>query len=106
MPLVSKASLPAAAEFLSGSPEAATVTVEFLGARVEVRGTPGLAGCVFGAPTDTFLLTTPASLMIYVATQPVDFRKGADGLALLAKETLGHDSIKGVAVTVQSARID
>ena len=27
----------------SGSPEAAAVTVEFLGARVEVRGTPGLA---------------------------------------------------------------
>ena len=33
---------PAAAE-PSGSLEAATVTVEFLGARVEVRGTPGLA---------------------------------------------------------------
>ncbi len=37
------------------------------------------------------MLTQPASLMIYVATQPVDFRKGAEGLALLAKETLGHD---------------
>ncbi|MCK1671697.1 IS66 family insertion sequence element accessory protein TnpB, partial [Bradyrhizobium sp. 150] len=33
-----------------------------------------------------------------VATRPVDFRKGADGLALLAKETLGHDPMKGVAV--------
>ena len=43
------------------------------------------------------MLTPPASLMIYVATQPVDFRKGADGLALLAKETLGHDPMKGVA---------
>lgn len=32
-----------------------------------------------------------ASLTIYVATQPVDFRMGADGLALLAKETLAHD---------------
>ncbi|WP_082190697.1 transposase [Bradyrhizobium pachyrhizi] len=38
--LVSESSLPAAAE-PSGSPEAAAVTVEFLGARVEVRGTPG-----------------------------------------------------------------
>jgi transposase len=38
----------------------------------------------------------PAGLMIYVATQPVDFRKGADGLALLAKEMLGHDPMKGV----------
>ena len=33
--------------------------------------------------------------MIYVATQPVDFRKGAEGLALLAKETLGYDPMKG-----------
>ncbi|MCK1481428.1 IS66 family insertion sequence element accessory protein TnpB, partial [Bradyrhizobium sp. 193] len=44
------------------------------------------------------MLTAPAGLMIYVATRPVDFRKGADGLALLAKETLGHDPMKGVAV--------
>ncbi|MDA9489541.1 IS66 family insertion sequence element accessory protein TnpB [Bradyrhizobium sp. CCBAU 11361] len=44
------------------------------------------------------MLTPPASLTIYVATQPVNFRKGADGLALLAKETLGHDPMKGVAV--------
>ncbi|MEZ2146405.1 transposase [Bradyrhizobium sp. DN5] len=42
VPLVSETSLPAAAA-PSGSPEAAAVTVEFLGARVEVRGTPGLA---------------------------------------------------------------
>ncbi|UEM17451.1 transposase [Bradyrhizobium barranii subsp. barranii] len=44
VPLVSESSLPAAGE-RSGSPEAAIVTVEFLGARVEVRGTPGLAAC-------------------------------------------------------------
>jgi transposase len=42
VPLVSESSPPAAAG-LPGSPEAAVVTVEFLGARVEVRGTPGLA---------------------------------------------------------------
>ena len=41
VPLVSEASLPAAEP--SGSPEAATVTVELLGARVEVRGSPGLS---------------------------------------------------------------
>ena len=40
VPLVSESS--AAAE-PCGSPEAASVTVELLGARVEVRGTPGLA---------------------------------------------------------------
>ncbi|WP_084800146.1 transposase [Bradyrhizobium sp. Ai1a-2] len=42
VPLVSETSMPAAAA-PSGSPKAAAVTVEFLGARVEVRGTPGLA---------------------------------------------------------------
>lgn len=42
VPVVSESALPAAAE-PSGSPEAAVVTVEFQGARVEVRGTPGLA---------------------------------------------------------------
>ena len=41
VPLVSEASLPAAEP--SGLPEAATVTVELLGARVEVRGSPGLS---------------------------------------------------------------
>jgi transposase len=42
VPLVSESSLPAATES-SVPPEAAVVTVEFQGARVEVRGTPGLA---------------------------------------------------------------
>ncbi len=50
------------------------------------------------------MLTPPRSLMIYVATQPVDFRKGAEGLALLAKETLGHDPMKGVAVVFPATR--
>jgi transposase len=52
------------------------------------------------------MLTPPASLTIYVATQPVDFRKGAEGLALLAKETLGHDPMKGVAVVFRAKRAD
>lgn len=52
------------------------------------------------------MLTPPVSLVIYVATQPVDFRKGADGLALLAKETLGHDPMKGVAVVFRAKRAD
>ncbi|MCK1540550.1 transposase [Bradyrhizobium sp. 179] len=42
VPVVSESALPAAAE-PTGSPEAAVVTVELQGARVELRGTPGLA---------------------------------------------------------------
>ena len=41
------------------------------------------------------MLTAPAGLMIYVATQPVDFRKGAKGLALLAKVDAGPRSDEG-----------
>ncbi|MCK1473239.1 transposase [Bradyrhizobium sp. 197] len=41
VPLVSESS-PSVAAAPSGSPEAAVVTVELHGARVEVRGTPGL----------------------------------------------------------------
>ena len=52
------------------------------------------------------MLTPSAGLMVYVATRPVDFRKGADGLALLAKETLGHDPMKGVAVVFRAKRVD
>jgi transposase len=52
------------------------------------------------------MLTAPADLTVYVATQPVDFRKGADGLALLAKETLGYDPMKGVAVVFRAKRSD
>ncbi|OSI76115.1 hypothetical protein BSZ21_04370 [Bradyrhizobium canariense] len=39
--------------------------------------------------------------MIYIAT-----RKGTEGLALLAKETLGHDPMKGVAVVFRAKRTD
>ena len=33
-----------------------------------------------------------------VATTPIDFRKGADGLAALAEEVLGQNPLSGVAV--------
>jgi transposase len=49
VPVVPESALTAATE-PSGSPETAVVTVEFQGARVEVRGTPGLA-----ALSDVFL---------------------------------------------------
>jgi transposase len=55
---------------------------------------------------DTFMLTASVGLMIYVATRPVDFRNGADGLALLAKEALGQDPMKGVAVVFLAKRAD
>ena len=91
------------------------ISIEIEGAVVHVRGPiPFWSGVVGrrldrslrGAAQEPLMLTPPASLMIYVATQPVDFRKGAEGLALLAKETLGHDPMKGVAVVFRAKRGD
>lgn len=52
------------------------------------------------------MLTPPAGLGVYVATKPVDFRKGAEGLALLAKSALGVDPLKGAAVVFRAKRAD
>lgn len=52
------------------------------------------------------MLTPPNGVAIFVATRPVDFRKGADSLALLARETLGQDPLKGIAVVFRAKRAD
>lgn len=73
---------------------------------MEVRGTPDLAA-------SDLLLALPRILhadatrgpLIYVATQPVDLRRRGL-LTLLAKETLGHDSMNGVAGVFRSKRTD
>jgi transposase len=52
------------------------------------------------------MLTLPAGLKVFVATKPVDFRKGADGLALFAKDVLGQDPLSGVALVFRARRAD
>jgi transposase len=37
----------------------------------------------------------PHDVRIFVCTEPVDMRKGFDGLALAARERLGHDPLAG-----------
>ena len=37
----------------------------------------------------------PPDVRIFVCTEPVDMRKGFDGLALAARERLGHDPLAG-----------
>ena len=37
------------------------------------------------------MIAVPAGMQVLVATRPVDFRKGADGLAALVREALGRD---------------
>ena len=46
------------------------------------------------------------SIKIVVATKPVDFRKGHDGLAAVVQKQLGLDPHSGVAVVFRSKRGD
>jgi transposase len=41
-----------------------------------------------------------------VATQPVDFRKGAEGLAALVRETIRADPFSGVVYVFRAKRAD
>ena len=56
--------------------------------------TPALAGAPAGA------------VRVMVATKPVDFRKGAEGLAALVRETMGSDPFNGVVYVFRAKRAD
>ena len=43
---------------------------------------------------------------VLVATRPVDFRKGADGLAALVRETMGADPFSGAVYVFRAKRAD
>jgi transposase len=45
-------------------------------------------------------------LRVYVATRPVDFRKGHDGLAAAVQEMIGLDPFCGAAFVFRSKRAD
>jgi transposase len=52
------------------------------------------------------VITIPAGVRVLLATRPVDFRKGAHGLAALASAVLGEDPFSGVVVVFRSKRSD
>jgi len=43
---------------------------------------------------------------VFVATRPVDFRKGIDGLALAVQESLGLDPFSGAIFVFRAKRAD
>ena len=49
------------------------------------------------------MITIPAGARVLLATQPVDFRKGAHGLAALASVVLGENPFSGVVVVFRRA---
>lgn len=52
------------------------------------------------------MIAASAGVKVMVATKPVDFRKGADGLAALVREQLRHDPFSGTIFVFRSKRAD
>ena len=52
------------------------------------------------------MIAASAGVKVMVATNPVDFRKGADGLAALVREQLGDDPFSGTIFVFRSKRAD
>jgi transposase len=52
------------------------------------------------------MISVPAGTRILLATQPVDFRRGAHGLAALAQEMLAEDPFSGAVIVWRRKRGD
>jgi transposase len=52
------------------------------------------------------MIAPHGQLRVYVATRPVDFRKGMDGLALAVQEMMGLDPFCGAAFVFRAKRAD
>ena len=52
------------------------------------------------------MITFPAGVRVLVTTKPVDFRRGADSLAALAREELQRDLFSGTIFVFRSKRAD
>jgi transposase len=52
------------------------------------------------------MIAVPGGVKVLVATRPVDFRKGADGLAAMVREQLRHDPFSGTIFIFRSKRED
>ena len=52
------------------------------------------------------MITIPAGARVLLATRPVDFRKGMDGLAALVRDAMGADPFSGTVYVFRSKRAD
>ena len=52
------------------------------------------------------MISIPAGTRVLLAMRPVDFRKGAHGLAALAQEVLAEDPFSGAVIVYRSKRSD
>src|SRR5438132_14264524 len=67
------------------------------------RGCGVARGCAAGDEGSRMIVPSGA-VRVLVATRPVDFRKGMDGLAALVRETLGSDPYSGVIYVFRDKR--
>ena len=52
------------------------------------------------------MIVPPAGVRVVIATRPVDFRKGADGLAAIAETVLRQDPFSGLVIVFRAKRAD
>jgi transposase len=52
------------------------------------------------------VISVPAGVRVLLATRPVDFRKGAHGLAALAAVVLGEDPFSGAVIVFRAKRAE
>lgn len=52
------------------------------------------------------MMVPEGSLKVFVALEPVDFRKGHDGLAAIVQQVLGLDPFSGAAFVFRARRAD
>ncbi len=52
------------------------------------------------------MILPPGGVRVLIATRPVDFRKGIDGLAALVKEHLKLDPFSGIVFVFRAKRAD
>ena len=52
------------------------------------------------------MIPVPPGVRVLLATRPVDFRKGAHGLAALAAEVLGQEPFSGAVIVFRAKRAD
>ena len=52
------------------------------------------------------MINVPAGARVLLATRPIDFRKGAHSLAVLAQEVLAEDPFSGAVIVYRAKRSD
>src|SRR5215203_5715937 len=55
-------------------------------------------------PEGSLMIGPTGAVRVMMATRPVDFRKGADGLAALVRETMGADPFSGAVYVFRAKR--